>query len=69
MTLSSYDGTKDHDFISKDGGVLQLDIQSNSLPVSGVCNLPRGVKVYVKSTGSSTGYIYVIGYGQGIRSD
>ena len=62
----SFDGTEDNDFIPKDGGVLQLDLQSNALNMVGTCNIPIGQKVYVKSTGASTGKIYLIGYGQGV---
>lgn len=60
----SFDGTNNHDYIQA-SDTLKIDFQSNSLPVSGVCNIAKGTKVYVKSTGASTGYIYVIGYGQG----
>jgi hypothetical protein len=58
----SFDGSSDHEFVQA-GTIFELNCQSNHRPASGVANMAKGTKVYVKGS-SGTGLIYLSGYYQ-----
>ena len=59
----SHDGTNNHDFVQA-GETLQLPIQSNLLPATGVAQFKKGTVIYIKSDASGTGTAYLSGYYQ-----
>lgn len=61
----SYDGSTSNEFI-KAATSFDLPAPSNSLPYMSMALFPLGMKVYVKSTASGTGIIYVSAYHQAI---
>ena len=63
--IISYDGVNDNDLVPV-GGVLSLELQTNSSPSGWVAMMRQGTIVYAKSTtgAGGVGTIYVGGYYQ-----
>jgi hypothetical protein len=62
--LISYDGSTNHDFVTKSGGVLTINAQTNAQPNTSIANFRAGTIVYLNGTALSTGNLYLAAYYQ-----